>query len=108
MLNVETYYCLAVQSFYSAVEMHFITCCGIFFESMIVSTCCKKRVDTETNEQSVLGGGGATHQTILVYMQVHVQDGEMLAFSPRRVQPGSYLEVYLDDPHCTYVILFVF
>jgi hypothetical protein len=24
------------------------------------------------------------------------------------VQPGSYLEVYLDDPHCTYVILFVF
>ena len=36
---------------------------------------------------------------------VHVQDGEMLAFSPRRVQPGSYLEVYLDDPHCTCVIL---
>lgn len=36
---------------------------------------------------------------------VHVQDGEMIAVSPRRVQPASFCEVYLDDPACTYVVL---
>jgi calpain-15 len=37
--------------------------------------------------------------------QVHVQDGELVAVTPRRVQPASFCELYLEDPTCTYVVL---